>query len=82
MVCGALQEGQEQQAFLREGVEALEKLQKGLARWELQRLLGGEYDKGSAVLSIQVPSRTPPLWASPALCFLSPYIYLERMLRS
>lgn len=50
-----MQEGQEQQAFLREGAEALERLLKELDKWELQRLLGGEYDKGSAVLSIQVP---------------------------
>ncbi len=49
-----MQEGQEQQAFLREGAEALGKLQKGLARWELQRLLGGEYDRGNATISIQV----------------------------
>ncbi|CAL8465217.1 g4752 [Coccomyxa elongata] len=48
-----MEEGQEQQAFLREGTEALGKLRKGLARWELQRLLGGEYDKGNATISIQ-----------------------------
>lgn len=51
-----MQEGQEQQSFLREGAEALGKLRKGLARWELQRLLGGEYDKGNATISIQVAS--------------------------
>ena len=30
------------------------RLQKQIEKWELQSLLGGEYDEGDALLSIQV----------------------------
>ena len=49
-----LQEGKEQQDFLQEGMATAERLQKQIEKWELQSLLGGEYDEGGAVLSIQV----------------------------
>ena len=32
------------------------RLQEQIEKWELQSLLGGEYDEGGAVLSIQVAS--------------------------
>lgn len=37
-----------------EAVRALGSLDKQLRAWELERLLGGPYDQGAAVLSIQV----------------------------
>ena len=49
-----MQEGEEQQDFLREGATTLKSLEAQIEKWELQRLLGGEYDEGDAVLSIQV----------------------------
>lgn len=50
-----LQEGEEQQGILREGAGMLAGLEQALDKWQLQRLLGGEYDSGPALLSIQVP---------------------------
>lgn len=41
-----------------EAVRALESLDKQLRAWELERLLGGPYDQGGAVLTIQVRRRT------------------------
>ena len=38
--------------MLLEADGGLKKLQKELARWELERLLSGKYDKEGAVLSI------------------------------
>lgn len=32
----------------------LKRLEAQIGKWELQRLLGGEYDEGDAMLSIQV----------------------------
>lgn len=52
--CYHLQEGKEQQDFLREGMATAKRLQKQIEKWELQSLLGGEYDEGGALLSIQV----------------------------
>ena len=49
-----MQEGKEQQDFLQEGMATIKRLQKQIEKWELQSLLGGEYDEGGAVLSIQV----------------------------
>ena len=37
-----------------EAVRVLASLDKQLRAWELERLLGGPYDQGGAVLSIQV----------------------------
>jgi len=39
--------------MLGEGLAAVAELDARLARWQLQRLLGGPYDEGDAVLSIQ-----------------------------
>ena len=39
--------------MLQEGLSAIEELEAQLSRWQLQRLLGGPYDEGDAVLSIQ-----------------------------
>ena len=49
-----MQEGGEQQGILREGAAILQSLELQIEKWELQRLLGGEYDEGGAMLSIQV----------------------------
>ena len=40
--------------MLEEGLSAIAELEARLMRWQLQRLLGGPYDEGDAVLSIQV----------------------------
>jgi len=39
--------------MLQEGLSAAAELEARLARWQLQRLLGGPYDEGDALLSIQ-----------------------------
>ena len=49
-----MQEGGEQQGLLTEGAAILRSLESQMEKWELQRLLGGEYDEGGAMLSIQV----------------------------
>ena len=49
-----IQEGGEQQGLLTEGAAILQSLETQIEKWELQRLLGGEYDEGGAMLSIQV----------------------------
>ena len=56
-----MQEGKEQQDFLREGMATAKRLQKQIEKWELQSLLGGEYDEGGALLSIQVAPPTQRL---------------------
>lgn len=43
----------EEAEILQEGLSAIENLEAQLSRWQLQRLLGGPYDEGDAVLSIQ-----------------------------
>jgi len=58
---------EEEAEMLGEGLAAVAELDARLARWQLQRLLGGPYDEGDAVLSIQ--ARRP--WGtacSPAGC--------------
>ncbi len=50
----AWQAGAEQQGILREGAGMLDALEGALGRWEVRRLLGGAYDRGPAMLSIQV----------------------------
>ena len=47
----------EQQGILREGAGMLDALEAALGRWEVRRLLGGAYDRGPAMLSIQVLQR-------------------------
>jgi hypothetical protein len=49
-----LQDGEEQESFLAEGMGILQRLNSQIEKWDLQRLLGGEYDEGDAMLSIQV----------------------------
>ena len=66
----AVQEGTAQQEILREGSGMLRTLERALERWELQRLLGGDYDAGPALLSIQVPGLT----ASPGHVTLAPEV--------
>ncbi|CAL5222319.1 g4663 [Coccomyxa viridis] len=48
-----LEEGEEQHGLLTEGAAILQSLESQIEKWELQRLLGGEYDEGGAMLSIQ-----------------------------
>lgn len=43
----------EEAEMLQEGLSAAAELEARLARWQLQRLLGGPYDEGNALLSIQ-----------------------------
>ena len=43
--------------MLQEGLAAIEELEAQLSRWQLQRLLGGPYDEGDAMLSIQASGR-------------------------
>ena len=54
LVLHCLQDGDEQQSFLAEGMGILQRLESQIEKRELQRLLGGEYDEGDARLSIQV----------------------------
>ena len=49
-----MQEDGEQEGLLREGAAILQSLESQFEKWELQKLLGGEYDEGGAMLSIQV----------------------------
>lgn len=44
---------EEEAEMLGEGLAAAAELEARLARWQLQRLLGGPYDEGDAILSIQ-----------------------------
>ena len=44
----------EQSSLLQEGAAALESITDLLQEWRLQQLLGGPYDRGGAVVSIQV----------------------------
>jgi peptide chain release factor 2 len=46
-----LQEASEE--LLKEATDCLDALEKGLAAWEVQRLLSGPFDAGPAVLTIQ-----------------------------
>lgn len=60
----ACQAGAEQQDILREGAGSLDALEAALGRWEVRRLLGGAYDRGPAMLSIQVPLRAACICSS------------------
>ena len=44
----------EEQTFKLEAFSTLQQLAKALEQWETQQLLGGQYDKLGAILSIQV----------------------------
>ena len=50
--------------MLQEGLTAIEELEAQLSRWQLQRLLGGPYDEGDAVLSIQASARKSAAYAA------------------
>ena len=69
-----MQEGKEQQDFLREGMATAKRLQKQIEKWELQSLLGGEYDEGGALLSIQValPTQIDRYWVLTLRCKFRP----------
>ena len=55
--------------MLSEAQSGLKQLRQGLDRWELERLLSGEYDKEGAVLSINAVSYThPPSPRDATLC--------------
>lgn len=49
-------DGTEEDSFKTEALHTLDKLTKALEQWETQQLLGGQYDKLGAILSIQVLS--------------------------
>ena len=49
-------DGKEEDSFKKEALHTLDKLTKALEQWETQQLLGGQYDKLGAILSIQVLS--------------------------
>ena len=55
----------EARGILTEAARTLDLLERQLREWELERLLGGPYDRGGAVLSIQVrggsASGVPPV---------------------
>lgn len=54
-------ESKEQETFKAEAFSTLEQLAKTLEQWETQQLLGGQYDKLGAILSIQVRQHINPL---------------------
>ena len=54
MLFGQESDGQEEANFKTEALQTLDQLTKALEQWETQQLLGGQYDKLGAVLSIQV----------------------------
>lgn len=47
-------DSKEEDSFKTEALHTLDKLTKALDQWETQQLLGGQYDKLGAILSIQV----------------------------
>ena len=58
----------EEDAFKSEALLTLDKLTKALDQWETQQLLGGQYDKLGAVLSIQVAPCVPILCVQICVC--------------
>jgi peptide chain release factor 2 len=52
-LAGDAADEEEADAFVREGAAYAARLEAALAEWELSRLLGGEWDRGDAVLTIQ-----------------------------
>jgi len=52
--CQQESDGKEEQTFKLEAFSTLQQLAKALEQWETQQLLGGQYDKLGAILSIQV----------------------------
>ena len=57
LVFGQESDSTEEANFKTEALHTLDKLAKALEQWETQQLLGGQYDKLDAVLSIQVAAR-------------------------
>ena len=49
-----MQEGSQQAGLLQEGSQLVADLQGALQKWRLQRLLSGPFDRGGAVVSVQV----------------------------
>lgn len=54
MLFGQESGNKEEADFKIEALHTLDKLTKALEQWETQQLLGGQYDKLGATLSIQV----------------------------
>ena len=52
--CQQESDRKEEQTFKLEAFNTLQQLSKALEQWETQQLLGGQYDKLGAILSIQV----------------------------
>ena len=46
--------GSQQAGLLQEGSQLVADLQRALQKWRLQRLLSGPFDRGGAVVSVQV----------------------------
>lgn len=53
-VCIQETDSKEEQGFKSEAAHTLAELVKAVEQWETQQMLGGQYDKLGAVLSIQV----------------------------
>lgn len=51
---GLQESSAEQDSFVLEGMDILQKLTKALAKWKLEKLLSGPYDDRPAILNIQV----------------------------
>lgn len=73
MVVSSEQESdsKEEDSFKTEALQTLGQLTKALDQWETQQLLGGQYDKLGAILSIQVE---PVVSTLPHICGFSPEI--------
>lgn len=54
-------DSKEQETFKAEAFSTLQQLTKALEQWETQQLLGGQYDKLGAILSIQVRQHINPV---------------------
>ena len=65
MLFGQESDSTEEANFKTEAMHTLDKLTKALEQWETQQLLGGQYDKLGAVLSIQV---VPCVYDQPNAC--------------
>lgn len=62
---GQESDSKEEADFKIEALHTLDKLFKALEQWETQQLLGGQYDKLGATLSIQV---VPHVFQHPTAC--------------
>ena len=59
-------DGKEEQGFKSEATNTLQELVKAVEQWETQQMLGGQYDKLGAVLSIQVHTVVCMVLAQPS----------------